>query len=62
MFRPSLRVAYLAVAFSLKTKATIPDAIELLALCMLALVRYSSPTGNMMLGQVKAKAKRMQQA
>ena len=55
----SARVAYAVSAYALHHRASLGDAVELGALCALALVRCESPTANLMLGQVRAKARRI---
>lgn len=57
-----LRMTWAVACFSFRVRASLADAIELHALCALALVRAKSPTAKMFIGQVRAKARRMHAA
>ena len=57
--RGYLRMTWAVARFSFRVRASLSDAVELHALCALALSRAGSPTAKMFLGQVRAKARRM---
>ena len=54
-----LRMTWAVACFSFRVRASLADAIELHALCALALLRAESPTFKMCMGQARAKARRM---
>ncbi|MDQ0510897.1 hypothetical protein [Ancylobacter amanitiformis] len=64
MLKDYARTLYNASRFCLRNRKhmTAIDAVEIVALSMLALTRAGSPTAKMMIGQVRAKAHRVQAA
>lgn len=53
-------VSYGVVRVAVVNRASFADTIELAALATLAIVRYGTPTGPMILGQLRAKVRRIQ--
>ncbi|MDR6954141.1 hypothetical protein J2X65_003509 [Ancylobacter sp. 3268] len=54
-----LRMTWIVVRFSLNVRASFADFVELHALCTLVVARAQTPTGPMLLGQARAKVRRM---
>lgn len=50
------RLAYNLASFAIRNRASWRDALELAALCVIAMCRASSATGSLYLGQVRKKA------
>ena len=56
------RALYAAIAHAVRNRASVVDGAELTGLVLIALCRAESPTRRMWLGQVAAKARRIERA
>lgn len=62
MIRLIARALYAALAHAVRNRASVLDGAELAGLVLIALCRAESPTRRMWLGQVSAKARRIERA